>query len=91
MSINLRLIFYAGGVVGPAQPEAKAAFVRVAQGRDLPGAVVAAQRDHPRQQRHRSQVCSLVQTLMIYSVCLESFLLNVFNVKAPVHSNGLQW
>lgn len=45
-----------GGVVGPAQPEAEVALVRVAQGRDFPGAVVAAQRDYPGQQWHRSQV-----------------------------------
>lgn len=42
--------------MGPAEPKAEAALVRVAQGRDLPGAVVAAQRDHPRQQRHRQEV-----------------------------------
>ena len=39
--------------MGPAQPEAEAALVRVAQGRDLPGAVVPAQRDHPGQLGHR--------------------------------------
>ena len=44
-----------GGAVGPAQPQAEAALLRVAQGRDLPGAVVAAQRDHPRLLRHRPQ------------------------------------
>lgn len=42
--------------MGPPQSEVEAALVRVAQGRDLPGAVVAAQRDHPRQQRHGQEV-----------------------------------
>ena len=29
-----------GGAVGPAQPQAEAALLRVAQGRDLPGRVI---------------------------------------------------
>src|SRR4051812_40621208 len=43
-----------GGSLGPAQSEVEAALLRVAQGRDLPGAVVAAQRDDPRFKWNRS-------------------------------------
>ncbi len=46
-------VFIDGCVVGSEEPEAEAPLVRVSQGRDLPSAVVAAQRDDPGLLRNR--------------------------------------